>query len=92
MINCTGYGARSLWKDDSIVPVRGQIAWLIPQPEVNYGLYYGDVSTVSRTDGIVVQSILGGDLQGYNDSNEAVSREEAERSVGVIEALYSHMA
>jgi len=92
VINCTGYGARSLWKDDSIVPVRGQIAWLIPQPEVNYGLYYGDVSTVSRTDGIVVQSILGGDLQGYNDSNEAVSREEAERSVGVIEALYSRMS
>jgi hypothetical protein len=47
---------------------------------------------VSRTDGIVVQSILGGDMQGYNDSNETVSREEAERSVGVIEALYSRMA
>ena len=36
IINCTGYGARALWQDESIVPVRGQIAWLIPQPEVNY--------------------------------------------------------
>src|SRR5262249_34944979 len=26
IINATGYGARALWKDDSIVPVRGQIA------------------------------------------------------------------
>jgi len=26
IINCTGYGARQLWTDDSIVPVRGQIA------------------------------------------------------------------
>ena len=34
MINCPGYGARALWKDESIIPVRGQIAWLIPQREV----------------------------------------------------------
>jgi D-amino-acid oxidase len=92
VINCTGYGARSLWKDDSIVPVRGQIAWLPPQPEVNYGLYYRDVSTVSRSDGIVVQSIAGGDLGGYKDDNETVSREEADQAVGVIEALYSRMS
>jgi len=91
VINCTGYGARSLWKDDSIVPVRGQIAWLLPQPEVNYGLYYNDVSTVSRSDGIVVQSIAGGDLRGYKDDNETVSREEADQAVGVIEELYSRM-
>ena len=38
LINATGYGARALWKDESIVPVRGQIAWLIPQPEVTYGV------------------------------------------------------
>ena len=31
VVNCTGYGARALWKDESIVPVRGQIAWLIPR-------------------------------------------------------------
>jgi D-amino-acid oxidase len=92
VINCTGYGARSLWKDETIVPVRGQIAWLLPQPEVNYGLYYGDVSVVSRTDGIVVQSILGGDMQGYKDENETVSRPEAEQAVGVIEGLYSRFA
>jgi glycine/D-amino acid oxidase-like deaminating enzyme len=40
VVNATGYGARALWKDESIVPVRGQIAWLIPQAEVNYGLGY----------------------------------------------------
>jgi len=92
VINCTGYGARSLWKDDSIVPVRGQIAWLLPQPEVNYGLYYRDISTVSRSDGIVVQSIAGGDLRGYKDDNETVSREEADQAVGVIEELYSRVS
>ena len=43
VINCPGYAARELWNDDSIVPVRGQIAWLIPQPEVNYGFNYKNI-------------------------------------------------
>ena len=89
VINCTGYGARSLWKDDSIVPVRGQIGWLIPQPEVNYGFFYRDVSVVSRSDGIVVQSVEGGDLEGYKDDQESVSRAEAEQVVGVMEGLFT---
>ena len=56
VINCTGYGARALWKDETLVPVRGQIARLIPQPEVRYGLVYRSVLTVPRRDGLVVQS------------------------------------
>src|SRR5262245_24703755 len=35
IINCPGYGGRALWSDESIVPVRGQIAWLIPQENVH---------------------------------------------------------
>ena len=89
VINCTGYGARALWKDESIVPVRGQIGWLIPQPEVNYGFFYRDVSVLSRTDGIVVQAVEGGDLKGYNDDHEVIDREESVRAVKVIEELYS---
>ena len=53
--NATGYGARALWKDESIVPIRGQIAWLIPQPEVNYSVFYKNVFILSRRDGILVQ-------------------------------------
>ena len=91
VINCTGYGARALWKDESLEPVRGQIAWLIPQPEVNYGLFYRDVYVLPRSDGIVVQAVEGGDLKGYNDDHEVVDRGEAERAVGVIEELYSRV-
>lgn len=89
VINCPGYGARSLWKDETIVPVRGQIAWLIPQPELDYGLYYKDVSVVPRRDGIVVQMIDGGDQKGYGDDNETIDRAEADRSVAVLAELYS---
>jgi glycine/D-amino acid oxidase-like deaminating enzyme len=89
VINCTGYGARALCRDESVVPVRGQIGWLIPQPEVNYGLFYNGVSMLARRDGIVVQVLEGGDMRGYNDANETVDRSESEDAVKVLAQLYS---
>ena len=88
VINCPGYGARALWRDESIVPVRGQIAWLIPQPEVNYGLYYKHVSVLPRRDGIVVQYVGETEAWGYNDDNETASRAEAESAIAAIASLY----
>jgi glycine/D-amino acid oxidase-like deaminating enzyme len=92
VINATGYGARALWKDESIVPVRGQIAWLIPQPEVNYGIFYKTVAILGRRDGIVVQDVGKGDMEGYNDSNEEPDRAAAESSVQVVADLYARMS
>ena len=89
VINCPGYGGRALWKDESIVPVRGQIAWLIPQPEVNYGFIYHDINVLSRRDGIVVQSLAGGDMQGYGDDHEVPDRREAEGAVAIVAELYA---
>jgi D-amino-acid oxidase len=91
VINATGYGARALWKDESIVPVRGQIAWLIPQPEVNYGVLYKNVNILSRRDGIVVQDGGTGDMYGYNDANEQPDRQQAEAAVEVVAELYRRM-
>ena len=91
VINCPGYGARALWKDESIVPVRGQIGWLIPQPEINYGLYYNRISMVPRRDGIVVQSLVGGEMKGYGDDREVVDRAESERAVAVLAGLMSRL-
>jgi D-amino-acid oxidase len=89
VINCPGYAARQLWKDDSITPVRGQIAWLIPQPEVDYGVVYDGVNVVPRRDGIVLQMLDGGDMRGYGDDNETPDPEEAKTAVTRIAALYS---
>jgi D-amino-acid oxidase len=91
IINATGYGARALWKDESIVPVRGQIAWLIPQPEVNYGVFYKNVHILSRRDGIVVQDGGIGEMDGYNDANETPDRAAAESAVRVVADLYERM-
>jgi glycine/D-amino acid oxidase-like deaminating enzyme len=89
IVNATGYGARALWKDESIVPVRGQIAWLIPQPEVNYGVMYKNVNILARRDGIVVQDGGIGEMDGYNDANEVPDRAAAESAVQVVAELYS---
>ncbi|MDB5690130.1 MAG: D-amino-acid oxidase [Sphingomonas bacterium] len=92
IINCTGYGARALWKDESIVPVRGQIAWLIPQEGVNYGLSYKHLSVLARRDGIVVQDLGADDRFGYNDANETVDRAAAEASVAVLAEIFAGAA
>jgi glycine/D-amino acid oxidase-like deaminating enzyme len=92
LINATGYGARALWRDESIVPVRGQIAWLIPQPEVTYGVMYKNVNILARRDGIVVQDTGRlGEMEGYNDANEEPDRASAEAAVGVVAELYKRM-
>ena len=89
VVNCTGYGARALWKDETLTPVRGQIARLIPQPDVRYGLTYRQVIAVPRRDGIVVQSFEGGEMKGYGDTNETPDRAEAERAVKTLAELFS---
>ncbi len=91
LINCTGYGARQLWSDDSVIPIRGQIAWLIPQEGLTYGLIYGDLFVLCRRDGIVVQPNPQGDDTGWNDSNEQPDRAAAEAGVRELEALYARM-
>lgn len=36
IVNCTGLGAAGLFGDDTLVPVRGQLSHLLPQPEISY--------------------------------------------------------
>jgi glycine/D-amino acid oxidase-like deaminating enzyme len=83
-INCTGLGARALWKDETLTPVRGQIVRLIPQPDVHYSLTYRRILTVPRRDGMVVQSFVGGEQEGYGDSNTNPDRTDAEQAVRTL--------
>ena len=87
LINATGYGARALFGDESIVPVRGQLARMIPQPDLHYGLFYKGVSFVPRRDGLVFQ-VVGDDYYGFNDESVVPDRAEAELAVNTIAGLY----
>jgi D-amino-acid oxidase len=55
IFNCTGLGARALFGDQKLGPVRGQLEVLLPQPEVDY-CYLSSGYMFPRRDGI----ILGG--------------------------------
>jgi glycine/D-amino acid oxidase-like deaminating enzyme len=69
VINCTGLGARDLFNDQELVPLKGQLTVMVPQADVNYGTNGGDrapqqpgglpIHMMPRSDGI----ILGGTSQ-----------------------------
>lgn len=42
VFNCTGLGAKALFGDDELTPVKGQLTFLLPQPEVDYAALFGD--------------------------------------------------
>jgi glycine/D-amino acid oxidase-like deaminating enzyme len=61
IFNCTGLGARALFGDLKLSPVRGQLEVLLPQPEIDY-CYLGPGYMFPRHDGI----ILGGTFDHDN--------------------------
>ena len=89
LVNATGYGARALFGDNSIVPVRGQLARMMPDSNVNYGLFYKSVGFVPRRDGLVFQVTGDNDYYGYDDDAERPDRSEAERAVNTIASLFT---
>ena len=89
VVNCTGYGARKLWSDDSLVPVRGQIGWLPPQEGVDYGMALDDLIITGRRDGIAVQPIPHGDDTGWNDDSEVPDTAAARAGVEQLARFYA---
>ncbi len=88
IINCMGFGAKDIWGDAELVPVRGQISWLVPQPEARYAIYYDHVSAISRSDGVIVQYTGPNDDFGYGDASETVDPGETERTLATIARLF----
>jgi glycine/D-amino acid oxidase-like deaminating enzyme len=90
IINCTGYGARALLGDNTIIPVRGQTCKLIPQPEVHYGFNYGDrkVLVYPRRDGMLVQAQAEGDFNNDRENlDPAESITAVERLAEIVYAM-----
>ena len=89
LVNATGYGARALFNDRSVTPVRGQLARMIPQADIGYGLFYKDTSFIPRRDGMVFQVLGDSDYYGFDDDTTAPDRAEAEHAVQTIAELYA---
>jgi hypothetical protein len=65
IFNCMGLGAKKIFGDEDLVPVSGQLCFLIPQPELTYRANMSGVYFIPRRDGIM----LGGNhIEGNWDT------------------------
>lgn len=75
IVNCTGLGSRTLFSDEEVIPVKGQLTLLVPQPEINY-----------RTSGAGGGSISGQRGVGMNPRSDGIALSgTAERGVWTLE-------
>jgi glycine/D-amino acid oxidase-like deaminating enzyme len=96
VVNCTGLGAKELFDDDELVPLKGQLTSISPQLDVNYGTFGGvRVSTgvpnmgihmMPRSDGL----ILGGTSERGEwslDVNEEERRRIVDGHIELFDAM-----
>ncbi len=84
VFNCTGLGAAALFGDTELVPVRGQLAVLIPQPEVQYAYLLSAGYMFPRGDGIL--------LGGTYERGEYLAEPQAQDIADIVESHRSLMA
>jgi D-amino-acid oxidase len=54
IVNCTGLGAKQLFGDEELTPIKGQLVVLVPQPDVTYSTG----TMLPRSDGIVLGHVM----------------------------------
>jgi len=96
VINCTGLGAKALFNDPELTPLKGQLTVLVPQPEVTYSTSGGGRVTATpeagfihmmpRSDGIV----LGG-TSIRDDYSLTIDEKERQRIVEAHIYLFNAM-
>jgi len=79
VVNCTGLGSMTLWSDTKMLPIKGQLAMLRPQPNLQY-LYGQNGYMFPRSDHVVI----GGTFE------EGVNNETASKTV--CRSLVRHIA
>jgi D-amino-acid oxidase len=86
IVNCTGLGSATLFGDAELIPIKGQLEILLPQPEVDYIMIQGDYYMFPRSDGIV----LGG-TRGRGDASTSIDAATSARILeghrGVFEGM-----
>ena len=86
VFNCTGLGAKALFGDDELTPAKGQLVFLLPQPEVDYNVLADGRYMFPRSDGI----LLGGSFERGNwdtTPDPAVTTRILERNAAVMARL-----
>lgn len=74
VFNCTGLGARQLFGDEELHPVRGQLAILLPQSEVRYAISSDLGYMFPRPDGILLGGTFERNVWGTTPEPAAIAR------------------
>jgi len=82
IVNCTGLGAKTLFGDDELVPIKGQLVVLVPQAEVTYAAG----GMMPRSDGIVL-----GHVSQRGVSSLEIDEAERKRVVEAAIAFFGRM-
>lgn len=59
IVNCTGLGAGALFGDDSLIPIKGQLVVVAPQPAIDYGVIGDGLYLFPRRDGLQLGGTRG---------------------------------
>src|SRR5262249_54648781 len=54
LVNCTGLGAKALFGDEELTPLKGQLTFLLPQAQVHYAVMQGGLYMFPRSDGVLL--------------------------------------
>lgn len=86
VVNCMGIGAKQLTNDACLKPVSGQLAFVIPQHDVNYRINTQGGYTINRKDGIVV-----GGTHKMDSWDTTPNKEDTEKMVMAIKKVADEM-
>ena len=87
IMNCTGLGAKTLFGDQELTPIKGQLTVLLPQPEVDYIMGTAGLSTIPRRDGILL-----GQTWEPGDSSLEPNPTEMQRVMEGLTRFFADMA
>jgi D-amino-acid oxidase len=84
VVNCTGLGARELFGDTELIPLKGQLTVLVPQPEVDYAtigagrvnlqMPSAGLHMMPRADGIVLGGTRERDVWTLEPNQDELTR------------------
>jgi D-amino-acid oxidase len=96
IVNCTGLGAKALFGDPDLIPLKGQLVVLIPQEDVNYSTNGGvriataepgiGIHMMARRDGIILGGTSERDVWTL-DVNEAERKRVVEGHMQLFSAF-----
>jgi glycine/D-amino acid oxidase-like deaminating enzyme len=89
IVNCTGLGSKTLFNDQELIPIKGQLSVCVPQPEVKYRVGWHKTANVGinpRSDGIAI-----GHMMERGNGSLEVNEEVRKQNVGAAVTFFAAM-